>query len=247
MNSIQASSNLQCTAKYDLNGLLYFHVRTVIETFCDRIQDTSFKTHFTLYCVDAATLPKVLHNAESFSGFDRIEVSNIVDECYLGLHKTLHTFTSLIKAPSINSHAVLITLFLNACEIADRTMGNRMSSAEQKKLIDRTMKYLHFDKREFMKAQMNPDSPEMFRFMSANDLVRDYDKIFEYYKSNMVNFSGSADNAGLKMKEQNTIIDPWPMRLKKKAGEPGAEEEFKRLMESSCSGAERYVEWVRKK
>ncbi|KAG7002098.1 hypothetical protein G7Y79_00029g063940 [Physcia stellaris] len=233
MQSIQAPSNLQFTAKNDLNGLLYFHVRTVIETFCDRIQDPSFKTHFILYC--------------SFSGFDRIEVSNIADEFYLGLHRTLQTFASLIKPPGINHHAVLVTLFLNACEIADRMMGNQMAGAEQKEMMDQIMKYIHFDKKDFMKAQMNPASPEMFRFMSANDLVRDYDKIFEFYKSNMVNFSGAADSAGLKMREQNTIIDPWPMRLKKKAGEPGAEEEFKRLMESSYSGAERYVEWVRKK
>lgn len=192
-------------------------------------------------------LPKILNTAEPFSGFDRVEVSNIVDEVYLGLHKTLHTFTSLIKAPSINRHAVLITLFLNACEIADRKMGHSIFGAEQKKLIDQTMKYIRFDVKDIMKAMMNPASPDMIRLMSAKDLVRNYDKIFEFYKSNMVDFSGPADSAGLKMREQNTIIDPWPMRLKKKAREPGAEEEFKRLMESSCSGAERYVEWVRKK
>lgn len=191
-------------------------------------------------------LPRILNVSQSFSGFDRIEVSNIVDECYLGLEKTLLTFTSLIKAPNINPHAVLITLFLNACEIAERMMGDRMSGVEQKKQIDRITRYIHFDTRDLMKA-MNPASPEISKFMAAKDLVRDYDKIWEFYTSKMVNFSASADSAGLVMREPNTIIDPWPMRLKKKPGEPGAEEEFKRLMESSCSGAERYVEWVRKK
>lgn len=192
-------------------------------------------------------LPKILNVSESFSGFDRIEVSNIVDECYLGLEKTLLTFTSLIKAPNINPHAVLITLFLNACEIAERMMGDRMSGVEQKKQIDKIAQYIHFDTRDLMEAMMNPASPNMIKFMAAKDLVREYDKIWDFYTSKMVNFSASAYSAGLMMKEPNTVIEPWPMRLKKKAGEAGAEEEFKRLMESSCSGAERYVEWVRKR
>lgn len=50
---------------------------------------------------------------------------------------------------------------------------------------------------------------------------------------------------GVKMRQRNAVVEPWPMRLKKKPGEEGADEEFQSLLASSSSGAERYVEWVR--
>lgn len=246
MHSILTPTNLQRTAKGDLNGLLYFHVRAEIERFCRQVQSASFKTSFTHYCVDAAVLPQILNVPVPCLGFDRIEVSNIVDQAYLGLNKTLSTFGPLIKAPSVNPHAALITLFLNACEIADRMMGNRDAIAENHAQIDRIMKYIHIDPRDLRRALASPTSPEWLKLMSARDLVRDYDKIFDWYMMHM-NFTSAANAAGLVMREPNTIIDPWPMRLKKVPGEQGAAEEFNKLLASSSSGAERYVEWVRKK
>ncbi|KAL8672315.1 MAG: hypothetical protein Q9224_007585, partial [Gallowayella concinna] len=124
MQSILSTPNLQRTAKNDLNGLLYFHVRSTIECFCNRLQNPVSKTKTILYCVDAGFLPKLLSTEICTTGFDRIEVSNIADEAYLGLRKTLATFVPLLKKQSINPHATLLTLFLNACEIADREMGN---------------------------------------------------------------------------------------------------------------------------
>lgn len=50
---------------------------------------------------------------------------------------------------------------------------------------------------------------------------------------------------GVEMRERNSLVEAWPMRLKKKPGEKGADKEFQRLFASSSSGAERYVEWVR--
>lgn len=42
--------------------------------------------------------------------------------------------------------------------------------------------------------------------------------------------------------KENTIVEKWPMRLKKKAGQPGAQEEFDLLL-GTGHGNERYVEW----
>ena len=47
------------------------------------------------------------------------------------------------------------------------------------------------------------------------------------------------------MRQRNAVVEAWPMRLKTKPGEKGADEEFQSLLASSCTGAERYVEWVR--
>ena len=49
---------------------------------------------------------------------------------------------------------------------------------------------------------------------------------------------------GMRMKKTHTIIGKWPLRLKLRFGQPGAQEEFDILLPSSHSGAERYVEWA---
>lgn len=47
------------------------------------------------------------------------------------------------------------------------------------------------------------------------------------------------------MKERHTIVDKWPLKLKKEPEEAGACEEFDMRLESGRTGRERYVEWVR--
>ena len=47
------------------------------------------------------------------------------------------------------------------------------------------------------------------------------------------------------MKDTHTIIEKWPFRLKLQSGQPGAQEEFDRLLGGGMSGKERYVEWKR--
>lgn len=56
-------------------------------------------------------------------------------------------------------------------------------------------------------------------------------------------FHESADLLGAAMKERHTIIEKWPYRLKLRPGQPGAQEEFDRLMTGGPSSKERYVEW----
>jgi hypothetical protein len=48
---------------------------------------------------------------------------------------------------------------------------------------------------------------------------------------------------GAIMKEEHTIVEKWPFRLKLQPGQPGAQEEFDRLMSGGVIGTERYVEW----
>jgi hypothetical protein len=56
-------------------------------------------------------------------------------------------------------------------------------------------------------------------------------------------FRDAASDAELTMKMTNTIVEPWPCRLKVKPKDYGAQEEFDLLLSSSSSGVERYVEW----
>jgi hypothetical protein len=50
---------------------------------------------------------------------------------------------------------------------------------------------------------------------------------------------------GSTMKEEHTITEKWPFRLKLRPGQAGAQEEFDRLVGGGVSGKERYVEWKR--
>lgn len=53
-------------------------------------------------------------------------------------------------------------------------------------------------------------------------------------------------DVGVVMKA-NTITEPWPMRLKLRPGQKGAQEEFNVILGSNLSALEHYVEWKRVK
>lgn len=83
----------------------------------------------------------------------------------------------------------------------------------------------------------NADS---IRRLQAFDLFRDFDSLWTRYEQRH-GFDGVAEGVGLRAKSKHTITEPWPMRLKK--GPTKAE--FERLLRSSHTGGERYVEWQR--
>lgn len=58
-------------------------------------------------------------------------------------------------------------------------------------------------------------------------------------------FSETGRLVGATMKHEHTVIDKWPFRLKLQPGQPGAQEEFDRLMGGGVSSMERYLEWKR--
>lgn len=62
-----------------------------------------------IYCEDATELAKILKQRQMI--FDRIDVSNISDENYVGINKVLEGWAPLLN--KANKHATLITLFIN--------------------------------------------------------------------------------------------------------------------------------------
>lgn len=61
-----------------------------------------------------------------------------------------------------------------------------------------------------------------------------------------MDFAGVERRAGAKIKEDNDLVEKWRLRVKRKPGQEGAEEEFRMVLASSHTGCERYVEWVRR-
>lgn len=57
-------------------------------------------------------------------------------------------------------------------------------------------------------------------------------------------FAHLAARNKLRIKNENTIVEKWPLTLKLKKGDVGFDEEFAMLFASGNWGAETYVEWT---
>lgn len=224
--------------KEDRYGRLYFYIRDKLEAFCRRTGGTK-KHRFHLYCVNAADLPFHLNNSIENLKFDRVEVANIAEMPYLGLEKTLQTCGSLLKTPAANPHATLVVLFMNATHQAEEHLGQDYIVESFKSVFGTVLKFLPAESSVPKKADAAAT-----RRIQAKGIFRDLDHLFGHYMR-MEDFEKVSREAGLRMKTANTVIDAWPLRLRKRHGEPGAQEAFDRLLESGSSGNERYVECVR--
>lgn len=219
-------------AKADIYGKLFTYLRTLLRTFVNRLScQQQFSFH--MYHVDASALHDYLE-AGSFSRIEvmrkitrnlplnrreltrTLQVSNIADVGFLGIHRTLECMIPLLQVPLVNPHATLITLLMNAVDepkIMDRVDGPRWS--ERNPGVQRALKYL------------SPETDDCASYMVK----------FE--------FSKAAELAGAAMKDEHTVIEKWPFRLKLQHGQPGAQDEFDRLIARGVSSNERYIEWKR--
>ncbi|KAF7175088.1 hypothetical protein CNMCM7691_006492 [Aspergillus felis] len=213
LDEVSATSTGPATT--DIYGKLFFYIRGMLRSFLGRLP--SLKLSFELFQLDAARLPDHLEN----NSFSRIEVSNISDAGWLGIHYTLSLMVPLLQTPLENPHASLITLFMNA---VDETL------TDEDRIQDLT--------------PHSPTTKRLIKFNFGRDLVRTYDHIFDRC-SKKLNFREATDLLGAAMKETHTINDKWPFRLKLRPGQAGAQEEFDRCITGGVSGKERYVEWKR--
>ncbi|KAH7164939.1 hypothetical protein DER46DRAFT_684869 [Fusarium sp. MPI-SDFR-AT-0072] len=216
-------------ATSDIYGKLFYYVRSTLEKFMVRMTKSAIA--FQLLQVHAETLPNHLDGS-----FDRIDVSNISDGGYLGVHRTVALMAPLLRAPSINPHATLITLFVNMVEEhsahEDKVESLKTSS-------ERVFKYL-----PPQRPIRGDNDPFIIMVAYAHGHVKEYDHIFERFaeKAQLTLMPVMAKAA---MKDKHTIIEKWPYRLKLEPGQEGASEEFDRLMTSGLSSRESYVEWKR--
>ncbi|PWY93925.1 hypothetical protein BO94DRAFT_313736 [Aspergillus sclerotioniger CBS 115572] len=220
-------------ASADMYGKLFFHIRGILQSFLSRLSNLNIS--ITMYQVDARKLPGHLKGGS----FDRIEVSNISDSGWLGIHSTLRFMIPLLQSPLDNPHATLITLFINA---VPENLAHREEQQDWDAHISTTkllLKYL-----PFKGAPTSPYDPQIIKRFVGRDIVRTYDHIFDRYSEDK-KFRETADMLGAEMKERHTIVDKWPLRLKLKPGQPGAQDEFDRLISGGLTGKERYVEWKR--
>lgn len=225
-------------AKNDIYGSFYFYVRERLIKFCKRIHSGS-KLQFAITQSDARELPvlapKIFKSPRKIAQFDRIECANIADEAWLEIEPTLTTFSTMLKAPTENKHATLITFFRNAVRMLEELHSSETVARDGDALDSYLGPPSSFPNRY---------SAEMMRFIYARPYVRDYDKVFDQY-TKIKGFANAAKKAGLRMKPVHTIVEKWPSKLKLKANEPGGKEEFEIMMASGHDSRDRYVEWTR--
>ncbi|KAI8955701.1 hypothetical protein F4801DRAFT_600911 [Xylaria longipes] len=209
-------------AKKDAYGQLHHYLKRLFANFHHYLH--SKPVSFELQHVNAQVLDKTLAGRE----FDRIEVSNICDSNYLGIDTTLKTFGPLLRSPSANPHATLITAFMNAVP-------------EAKTMI--ALKYIESDLTAptgTLAENLSSLQTDAIKISCAVNSVGDMDEHFNRH----YNFARSASSAGVKMKKKHTIIEPWPLRVNGGLHPTQKDrEDFKLLLGTAHRGHERYVEW----
>ncbi|KFY76437.1 hypothetical protein V499_03938 [Pseudogymnoascus sp. VKM F-103] len=231
----EVEDNSSGAASNDIYGKLFYYLRTKLRAFVLRLSD--LQVSFRLFQLNASDLPNHLES----SSFSRIEVANISDRGYLGIHRTVFSMMPLLQGPLVNPHATLITLFMNA---VDESMTNKYQMALITKHSPEAKRLLRYLPPIDMGMLMNPGSPDIIRYLCAQDIVATYDHIFNRYENDM-KFSETAQYIGAAVQEKHAVIEKWPFKLKLRPGQPGAQEEFDRLLRGGVSGKERYVEWKR--
>ncbi len=125
---------------------------------------------------------------------------------------------------------------MNAIPLAEADLGDAYMDASFASTFAQIAK--------FAPEQLSASGAATAFRIQARDVFRDLDRLFVRYMG-MEGFDSAGREAGVRMKEANTVVDAWPLRLEKEYGKPGAQEAFDRLVASGSSGSERYVEWVR--
>ncbi|KAL6863995.1 hypothetical protein J3F83DRAFT_182202 [Trichoderma novae-zelandiae] len=222
-------------ATADIYGKLFYHLRTLLRSFL--LQLSRLRVSFRMFHVDFSDLENHLEG----NYFSRIEVSNVSDGGYVGIHDTVSMMAPLLQGPLINRHATLITLFMNAVKETMMMEGQIANMSLHSQPMKRLFKYLRMER-----MPTHPFDPFFVKLTYVRDNVETYDHVFDRYMKRLV-FSEMEAALGVAMKDKHTVIEKWPYQLKLRPGQPGAQEEFDRLVGVDLSGNERYVEWRRTK
>ncbi|KAF5649812.1 uncharacterized protein FTJAE_776 [Fusarium tjaetaba] len=220
-------------ATSDIDGKLFTHLRSMLKSFTSRIASTTIS--FQLLNIEATKLIDHL-NEGSF------DLSNISDSVHLGPHLTALAMLPLLRSLSGNPHATLITRFEvaigNAMTKEDYRVGTRDERAQNE-----TMAILS----DYIPMRRPPTCTwdvEIIKWDHASELIRTYDHIYDRIAHDL-EFHKFPEYLKVGIKDQSTIIEKWPFRLKLKFGQQGAQQEFDRVMGQAITAKAFYLEFKR--
>ncbi|USW53875.1 hypothetical protein Slin15195_G071940 [Septoria linicola] len=217
--------------KNDLFGKLYIHLYGLFTKFRQRAK--AFRLTFQMFNVAVDDLPVVL--AEQH--YDRIDASNVSESSYLSVKDTVSLLAPLLWLPPVNKHATLITFHLDA--VIDRIRDYPDVEVEK---AARSLAMLMV-KLKLTGSSLQATCPSAsVLVIRAQDYVRDVDKYFDAHKV-IEDFRKVERLTSMRIKQQHTVIEEWPTRLKLKYWQPGAQQEFDQAFGGAHKGMERYLEW----
>lgn len=210
----------------DTYGHLFFYLKNHLQKFSAACQKRSAR--FEVTSVDICSLGQFVGNRQ----FDRLEISNVVDTCYLGVRQSLQSVTGLLK--KTNTHSCVITLFMNAIGIVEQTEKPLIIQD----LIGQVQKYLPMSS-----PPKGRYDATLLQLLSAADAFLPFDVWFSKY-SEAYKIHEEALELNFIARPKNTVISEWPWRFRPKGIAQEDRQDLLQLLASGCSGAERYVEWV---
>jgi hypothetical protein len=235
--SVIDSSEKRGLPKNDLYGALYFYLLAQFQEFSRRLHANDLS--FTLLSVDARKIERALTDSASkhhIQAFDRIDVSNIVDRCYIGLHSTLGLLGRLLKTRAENPHASLIALFMNYHEEQESSMPHDGQAVKRE--IDEVMRFISAS------PPRGRSDPQLVKVMDWRGYFQDFDKTWESYKQ-ACSFNYAARSTGMKARTTAKIIANRPYAIDKTGGKEKMLAQFRVYDIGGLRGHERYVEWER--
>ncbi|CAA7262883.1 unnamed protein product [Cyclocybe aegerita] len=240
-DELQSSSKKYSLPSNDIYGALYFHLLAQFRLFASMLGKREL--HFTLLGEDArripTTLPKLLKNI-SPQKFDRVDVSNTSDICYIGIEGTLSILGDLLKPCKQNPHATLITLFLNyVMEASIPVETQRRTMRQNMKTI---VSLLNAD------GEVGPPKNECdtatMKSITWQRYIEDRQNQWKKY-SEMCRFDAISRQVGMKERVGRTIIEKMPYCVNKDKRINDVLKGVKRLSLTGLNGHECYIEWMR--
>ncbi|KAF3033830.1 hypothetical protein E8E12_004985 [Didymella heteroderae] len=213
-------------AKDDDFGALYFYLIDNLGQFCNRLHtdDIAIK----MFSVDA------------------YDASNICDNVFLGTHRCLESFFTLLKPKSQNPHATLLLLYISAITetILSFPSPERIKRTDSQGVM-RIKKYMPVSPDFVALVRHDVDKKKLISHPdyisgsgNANRLI-DWDQLWDFYAQHLV--YEAIDYYDLKIKDKHTIVEPWAF----KAWPHATQKEFDDLRAGQTSGMERYLELER--
>ena len=235
----------------DRYGTAYFYIRNVLNTFSCHLHDANLDIKLHIMCQNASTLPEFILNIpitdawKSFTPerFDRIEVSNMPDACYLGIKRVLELYSPLLKSPTENPHATLLTLFLKATsEIGESNSEFNSIDMKGKFILQVCQLYGAIDIKFLNKHKQNA---EFLWRLDLAEILQDFPAILHRYAKKH-KIKEIAETMRIRPKEKPSLVSKkFPYMIDQKLKECDLKSQLENTNKQGFSGGECYIEWAR--
>lgn len=172
------------------------------------------------------------------------QMSNVCDRSFLGPYTCIEGFSPLLKPMSENPKATLLMLFMNAA-VETESNNKELKKWESDLSIAKTRvnDYMKLDRTRLSNISSLEDlarHPYTVIRSGCYDMFKDWEYWFDMFLKNG-QLAEFAQLFGLKIKEEHTIVEPWPYQVNACT----SKEQFDIMRASAQTGYERYMELQR--